>query len=247
MADTLENPLVVDEPPKKKLVVFFLVDTSGSMKGERIGQVNTAVQEALPEIRNLGGADADIYFAPLVFGASVDWVYQKPEPVATAQWTRLSADGMTPLGEAFEKLNLKLSRTEFLASPSGSYAPVIFLLTDGYPNDDWKTALNKLKNNSWFKKSLRIGVGIGNDSDMNMIKSFVNDPELGILLSNGQDLGKMVKFILVTSSEIGSRSVGVEDLSNASEEEENKVKQDAMIQQLQNFNSQDFDDLNKGF
>lgn len=247
MVPNIVNPLEDDEPPKKKLVVFFLVDTSGSMDGDRIGQVNNAVKEALPEIRNLGGADADIYFAPLTFGATVNWVYAKPEPVATATWKSLDADGMTPLGEAFNALNLKLSRNEFLASPSGSFAPVIFLLTDGYPNDDWEAGLKKLKNNSWFKKSLKIGVGIGNDSDMSMIREFCSDRELAINLTNGEDLGKMVKFILVTSSEIGSRSVGVEDLSDVPEEEENKTKQDAMIDQLKNFKSQDYDDLNTGF
>lgn len=57
----------------------------------------------------------------------------------------LSANGITDLGMAFEELTSMLSRKKFLKSPSLSYAPVIFLMTDGYPTDNYKKGLEKLK------------------------------------------------------------------------------------------------------
>lgn len=257
MADEFVDPLNPDPTPRKKLVLFFLIDTSGSMTGSKIGQVNQAVEEALPKIRNLGGSDADIYFAPIVFGEKVEWVYESPQSVETARWDRISANGMTPLGAAFREVNKKMSRAAYLTSPHGSFAPVVFLLTDGYPNDDWITGLKLLKNNKWFKKALKIAVGVGNDADMDMLRQFVNDPELAIMLTNGENLSKLIQFILVTSSEIGSQSLGFEDDDSEDddksdddtdeESKENKAKTQAMVDQVKNFKSEDFDQINDGF
>ena len=76
-------------------------------------------------------------------------------------WKDLSANGITDLGMAFEELTSMLSRKKFLKSPSLSYAPVIFLMTDGYPTDNYKKGLEKLKNNNWYKYGMKIALGIG--------------------------------------------------------------------------------------
>jgi len=69
-------------------------------------------------------------------------------------WKDLSANGITDLGMAFEELTSMLSRKKFLKSPSLSYAPVIFLMTDGYPTDNYKKGIegkNLKKINNWYK------------------------------------------------------------------------------------------------
>lgn len=38
---------IVDEIPRKVMTLFYLVDTSGSMSGAKIGALNTAVRETL--------------------------------------------------------------------------------------------------------------------------------------------------------------------------------------------------------
>ena len=58
------NPLeVAIEPTKKELVIFFIIDKSGSMSGTKIGAVNTAIREVLPVLRGIGGSDANITIA----------------------------------------------------------------------------------------------------------------------------------------------------------------------------------------
>ena len=37
---------------KRQMVLFFVVDTSGSMQGTKIGAVNTAIREVLPELKD---------------------------------------------------------------------------------------------------------------------------------------------------------------------------------------------------
>ena len=45
---------------KRQMVLFFVVDTSGSMQGTKIGAVNTAIREVLPELKDAGGSDIDL-------------------------------------------------------------------------------------------------------------------------------------------------------------------------------------------
>ena len=63
----------------------------------------------------------------------------------------LETAAFTNMGAAFEELNIRLSRNSFLNSPSLSFAPVIFLMTAGYPSDNYRDGLRRLSENSWYK------------------------------------------------------------------------------------------------
>lgn len=39
--------------------IFFLIDTSGSMEGKKIGAVNSAIEELIPDLRHLSESQAD--------------------------------------------------------------------------------------------------------------------------------------------------------------------------------------------
>ena len=54
------DPLSASGIARKSLVMFFLIDTSGSMKGTKMGELNTAMEELIPEIRRVGAADTDV-------------------------------------------------------------------------------------------------------------------------------------------------------------------------------------------
>ena len=59
----------VVEIPRRTMVLFFLVDVSGSMFGSKIGTVNVAIEEIVPELKDLSenNADAQIKIATLAF------------------------------------------------------------------------------------------------------------------------------------------------------------------------------------
>ena len=70
----------VVEVPRRTMVLFFMVDTSGSMSGEKIGRVNTAIDEIVPEIKRISeeNADAQIKVATLEFSTGARWMCDKP-------------------------------------------------------------------------------------------------------------------------------------------------------------------------
>ncbi len=233
--DTID-PLETMPPAKKSMVIFFLVDTSTSMEGSKLESLNKVMGEVLPELIGVGEAGTDVKIAVLSFSSGCEWI--TPEPVLIEEyqrWENLAAEGVTDLGEACEELCSKLSRKSFLSSPSLSYAPVIFLITDGYPTDNYKKGFAMLKENRWFKYGLKIALAIGSNVDLEVLEEFTEDEEL-VLQAYGADmLKKLVREIAVTSSKIGSASMELTEAHGVerSPEDVAGTKKEAMIEAVQ--------------
>jgi len=197
--------------PRKTVMLFFIIDTSGSMTGTRIGAVNSAIEETLEKLRemNADSADAEVEVAFLEFSSGASWLTPNgPVKVENYYWSGLDADGLTSLGEAFRMLEEKLHKNSgFMQRASGSYAPVIFLMSDGEPNDDYRTHLAKLKNNSWFRVATKVALAIGDDANDFVLEEFTGSKEAIVRVTNsnaGAKLAKMIQFIAVTSSQVAS-------------------------------------------
>ena len=50
--------------------------------------------------------------------------------------------------------------------------PVIVLVSDGQPTDDYKTALAELMEEPWAVKAVEIAIGIGRASNKRILKEF---------------------------------------------------------------------------
>lgn len=236
-ADAYEDDFLdAMEPAKKSMTIFFLIDVSGSMKGTKIGSLNSTMEELLPSLIGVGEASTDVKIAIMKFSTDVEWA--TPEPVRIEEyqyWNRLEAEGLTFMGDAFLELSRKLSRSSFLNSPSISFAPVIFLLSDGSPNDDWKKGLETLKQNKWFQHGLKIALGIGSKVNMDVLRAFTGNDELAVQAKNAEQLRELIKLLAVTSSQIGSRSLALVDNSSRQQPGEEVVamaKQQVLVEEI---------------
>ena len=130
---------------RRAMTLFFLIDTSTSMEGSKIGAVNDAVENVLPMISEISSEnpDAEIRIAALEFSSGTRWIYDEPKPASDFVWQDVQADGLTSMGEAFQELNGRMSAGSFMNGPC--YAPVIILLSDGGPTDDYESGLDELK------------------------------------------------------------------------------------------------------
>jgi uncharacterized protein YegL len=230
---SMSNPFENTEGiAKRTMVLFFLVDTSGSMAGKKIGAVNDAIFNVLPEIRTISedNADAEIKIAALTFSNGAKWLYDEPKPAKEFDWPYVDADGMTDLGAAYHMLNEKLSRSAFMNDVEGSYAPAIFLMTDGQPTDDYQKELEKLNGNKWFHVAIKVAVAIGEESDVNddVLTEFTGTSEAVLRAHTPEALAKMIRLVSVTASKIGSQSstVGQESRQETFTEELNKQEQE---------------------
>jgi uncharacterized protein YegL len=211
------------EVPRKVMTLFFIVDTSGSMGGKKIGAVNLAIREVLPMLDDISSnnADAEIKIALLEFSTGARWLYDTPKPASDFIYNDLSASNLTDLGQAYQALNEKLSRKGgFMTETTGAFAPVLILLSDGEPTDTWQPGLKILKENKWYQAALKIAIAIGNDAKKEVLKEFTNNIEAVIETHNIEALKTIIRTVSVTASTIGSQSSSVG----------NKTKQDEVVE-----------------
>lgn len=213
------------EVPRRQMTLFFLLDCSGSMEGQKIGAVNDAVVNVLPIINDISDAnpDAEIKIAVLKFASGCDWLYDEPKSIADFAYQDAVAGGLTSLGQACQELASKLSRSGFMKSTSGSYAPSIILLSDGGPTDDYPAELKKLKENNWFKSAIKIAIAIGEDADRDVLKDFTGSSESVLPVHNIEALKQIIRIVAVTSSQIGSKSSSAGDAT----------KQEQVVKEIQ--------------
>ena len=194
--------------PRRTMTLFFLIDTSGSMSGNKIGAVNDAIVNVLPMLEDISSSnpDAEIKVAALEFSNGTKWLYNEPKSVEDFKWIDVQAGGLTSLGEACLELNSKLSRSGYMKSASGSYAPAIIPLSDGGPTDNFDGGLQSLQGNNWFKNAIRIAIAIGDDADLDVLARFTGNSEAVVKVQNIDALKQIIRIVAVTSSQIGSKS-----------------------------------------
>jgi len=220
------------EIPRRTMVLFFVVDTSGSMEGSKLGAVNTAIEEVIPAIKEISdeNADAQIKIAALEFSSGARWIKENANgPVESDQfhWKELQAAGVTDLGAACKALNEKLSTKAFMKEATGSFAPAIFLLSDGEPTDEWRGGLGILKQNKWFSTAVKVAVAIGDDANMDVLAEFTGSKEAVIKVHTPEALKKMIKFVSVRASQVASKSSN----AGAAGDEQKQAELNASIQE----------------
>jgi uncharacterized protein YegL len=223
------------EIPRRTMVLFFVIDASGSMDGSKIGAVNTAIQEVIPEIRDVSedNADAQIKIAALEFSSGARWLTPSgPVPAENFNWNFIDAAGVTDLGAACKALNEKLSTKAFMQEATGSFAPAIFLLSDGEPTDDWMSALQTLRQNNWFKTAVKVAVAIGDDANKDMLKEFTGSMEAVLEVHTAAMLKKMIKFVSVRASQVASRSSNVNAAAGGTGDEQKQHELNAALNEF---------------
>jgi uncharacterized protein YegL len=205
---------------RRTMVLFFMIDKSGSMAGTKIQAVNDSISNIIPIIKDISdnNNDAEIKIASLHFSSDVEWLYSEPKLLEDFVWQDVQAGGLTSLGAACRELDNKLSKTHgFMASGSGSYAPVVILLSDGAATDDYVSGLKKVKGNNWFKAAIKVAVAIGNDAVTEELANFTGTPEAVFTVHNIEALKQIIRLAAVTSSQVGSQSTSSADTTKQEE------------------------------
>jgi len=223
------------EIPRRTMVLFFIIDTSGSMDGSKIGAVNTAIEEVIPAIKEVSdeNADAQIKIAALEFSSGARWITPNgPVEADQFRWNYLSAEGVTDFGAACKTLNNKLSTKAFMQEATGSFAPAVFLLSDGEPTDDWVRELAALKQNNWFKAAVKVAIAIGDDANKDVLKEFTGSIEAVLETHNAASLKKMIKFVSVRASQVASKSSNINDTNADLGDEQKQQELNANLQEF---------------
>ena len=225
--------------PRRTMVLFFVIDTSSSMNGSKIGSVNTAIQEVIPAVKEVANQNtqAEVKIAALEFSSGARWITENgPIEAGQFNWNFLNAEvPSTDLGAACKELDSKLSSKAFLKEATGSFAPAIFILSDGMPNDEWERPLAELWENNWFKVAVKVAVAIGDDADKDVLEKFTGKAERVIEVHNAKVLKQMIKFVSINATKFGTKGGKVDgSTADADTGEEQKQEEfDSIIQEYQ--------------
>jgi len=122
----------------RRLPVYFLIDTSGSMYGEPIQALNNALSGMINTLRADAQALDSLWISMITFDREVNEIvpltelpsFQLPEIICPQS-------GPTHTGQALEMLyqKVQLDVIKGNANQKGDWKPLMFLFTDGKPSD----------------------------------------------------------------------------------------------------------------
>ena len=140
---TLEENVEFITNPDPRCPCVLLLDTSGSMAGAKIEELNKGLLALQESIRQDELARRRCEIAIITFGNGGVQTLQNFVTADEFQAPHLIAGGNTPMGEAIYKgLDLTRARKEtYKENAIAYYRPWMFLITDGEPTDEkWQEA-----------------------------------------------------------------------------------------------------------
>lgn len=187
----------------RSLPVILLLDTSGSMSSNgNINVLNTAVREMLADFASQDSNDISIDVAIYTFGPDVkQFIPFKSSIQAIEEYTDMNANGGTPLGETLELVKNQLIEDKE-ALPSRSYRPMVILVSDGMPNDDWEAPLERFCNEGRSSKCFRMALSIGNEEgepSYEMLRTFASNDEMVFSADSAAKIKKFFKFVTIST------------------------------------------------
>lgn len=146
--------------PEPRCPCLLLLDTSGSMAGQPIAELNAGLIQFKDELVTDSLAAKRVEVGIITFGP----VQVQTEFISAGafQPPQLSTTGDTPMGAAIERglEMLRQRKDSYRAGGVAFYRPWIFLITDGTPTDSWQNAASQVKEGEAKKSFSFYPVGV---------------------------------------------------------------------------------------
>jgi uncharacterized protein YegL len=128
--------------------------------------------------------------------------------VDLVSWTDVTTGGYTDLGAALQELATVLRMPPMEAR---AFPPVIVVISDGQPTDDFDAGLAALMDQPWGRRAVRLAIAIGRDADLDVLQRFIGDPAIRPFAAKDPDqLAYLVRFVSTAASRLASNPTGEE-------------------------------------
>ena len=188
----------------RRLPVYLVLDTSSSMSGEPIAAVKNGVQLLLTNLRQDPYALETAHLSVITFDEKAKQLVPLTE-LPSFQAPTINASGSTALGAALsllaERIDAEVAKTT--AEEKGDWKPLVFIMTDGGPTDDWRKGLDALNK---VKKGVVVACAAGPSADTTVLKQIT---EVVVSLDTTDD-ATIKAFFKWVSASISTTSTKVE-------------------------------------
>jgi uncharacterized protein YegL len=156
----------------------------------KIQALNNAIREAVPHMQTIAreNPNASVLMRCVRFSTGATWHISEPTAIRDFRWVDLHAEGVTDLGAA---LHLVAEQMQVPPMNDRSLPPVISLVSDGLPTDDYQAGIDELLALPWGRKAVRIAIAIGEDAAsleaQDVFSSFIANPGIRPLQANNPE------------------------------------------------------------
>lgn len=188
----------------RRLPVYLVIDVSGSMSGEPIESLKNGIQLFVSTLRQDPYALETAYISIITFESQAKQIVPLTE-LATFQIPNITASGSTALGEALSLLadRIEAEVTKTTQDVKGDWKPLIFIMTDGCPTDDWQKGLDRLRK---VRTGLMVACAAGSGADTEVLKAIT---EVVVHLDTA-DQGTIKAFFKWVSASVSTGSQKVD-------------------------------------
>jgi uncharacterized protein YegL len=167
-----DSAIQVFDNPQPRCPCALLLDTSGSMSGEPIAELNRGLKLFFDDVTADDFARFSVEVAIVTFGGGttlkLPFTSLAGESSPANAVGELSASGDTPMGRAIDLgMNvLERQKSHYKHAGIPYYQPWMILMTDGAPTDSWQEVAQKTRSLSDSRKLVFMGIGVGSNVDM---------------------------------------------------------------------------------
>jgi len=189
----------------RRLPVYLVLDTSGSMTGEPIEAVKNGLTTLLTALRSDPHALETAFLSIITFDSDAKQIVPLTD-LASFQEPNLTAQGTTSLGEALSLVSACIDREVKKSTPEqkGDWKPLVFFMTDGQPTDDWQRGLNDFKSK---KVGMVVACAAGGGADSSFLKQITDN----VVMLDTADKTTIAAYFKWVSSSITTSSKKVEN------------------------------------
>jgi uncharacterized protein YegL len=197
----------------RRLPVYLLLDCSASMAGASIEAVNEGVRQLYTQLMQTPTAVETVWICLITFDTAAKML-SPLTPLLEFQPPELQASGITAMGAALELLEQSLDDDIRVGTETekGDWRPLVFLLTDGEPTDDWEPIVERLKNRTEKKVGTLIALGCGGNVNEGILKEVTDH----VLRMENVTVDRLRDFFKWVSQSVSGASVSAGAAAEAS-------------------------------
>ena len=192
----------------RRLPVYFLLDTSGSMRGEPIQALNNALSGMVNTLRSDAQALDSLWISIITYDREIKEIAPLTELVSF-QLPEITCpqSGPTNTGAGLEYVIQKVKNDVIKGSPTqkGDWKPLLFVFTDGKPSDMplYREKINEIKNLNF---GAVVGCAAGPKADDIILKE-LTDNVVHLDSADSSTLKQFFKWVSETIEQ-GNKSQG---------------------------------------